>query len=69
MPKPYAAFTLNGFDDQERNLTFVKIDFQVLKLKFHACNFKQAFYCVTLITQKYCYTSFSFSTWLSNLHV
>jgi len=24
-----AAFTLNGFDDQERNLTFVKTDFQV----------------------------------------
>jgi len=32
------------FDDQERNLTFVKTDFQVLKFKFHACNFKQAFY-------------------------
>jgi len=30
----YAAFTLDGFDDQERNLTFVKADFQVLKLKF-----------------------------------
>jgi len=28
-----AAFTLNGFDDQERNLTFVKTDFQVLKPK------------------------------------
>jgi len=40
----YAAFTLNGFDDQERNLTFVKTDFQVLKLKYKACNFKQAFY-------------------------
>jgi len=40
----YAAFTLNGFDDQERNLTFVKTDFQGLKLKFHVCNFKQAFY-------------------------
>jgi len=39
-----AAFTLNGFDDQEWNLTFVKADFQVLKLKFLACNFKQAFY-------------------------
>jgi len=39
-----AAFTLNGFDDQERKLTFVKTDFQVLKLKFHACSFKQAFY-------------------------
>jgi len=39
-----AAFTLNGFDDQERNLTFAKTDFQVLKLKFRACNFKQTFY-------------------------
>jgi len=36
--------TLKGFDDQERNLTFVKTDFQVLKLKFHACNFKQALF-------------------------
>jgi len=27
--KTNAAFTLNGFDDQERNLTFVKTDFQV----------------------------------------
>jgi len=25
-------------------LTFVKADFQGLKLKFHACNFKHAFY-------------------------
>jgi len=33
----------NGFDYQERNLTFEIMDFQVL-LKFHACNFKQAFY-------------------------
>jgi len=24
-----SVFTLNGFDDQERNLTFVKTDFQV----------------------------------------
>jgi len=39
-----AAFTLNDFDNQERNLTFVKTDFQVLKLKFHACSFKKAFY-------------------------
>jgi len=30
-----AAFILNGFNNQERNLTFVKMDFQVLKLKFH----------------------------------
>jgi len=35
-----ASFTLNGFDDQKRNLTFVKTGFQVLKLKFHACSFK-----------------------------
>jgi len=57
----YAAFTLNGFDDQEWNLTFEITKFQVLKLKFHAFNFKQAFYSlhkptywVTLTTQKYC---------------
>jgi len=37
---PNTAFTLNGFDNQERNLTFVKTFFEVLKLKFHACNFK-----------------------------
>jgi len=24
------AFTLNGFDDQERNLSFAKTDFQVI---------------------------------------
>jgi len=29
-----AAFTLSGFDDQERNLTFVKTAFQILKLNF-----------------------------------
>jgi len=39
-----AAFTLNGFDDQERNRTFVKTDFQVLKPKLKACSFKQDFY-------------------------
>jgi len=72
----YAAFTLDGFDDQERNLTFVKMNFQVLKLKFHACSFKHAFYPLpktnyyaSLTTQKYFYTSFLFGTWLSNLHV
>jgi len=26
-PKTNAAFTLNGFDDQKRNLTCVKMDF------------------------------------------
>jgi len=35
-----AAFTLSGFDDQERNLTFVKTAFQVLKLKFLGCSMK-----------------------------
>jgi len=38
--KTNAAFTLNGFEDQERNLTFVKTNFQVLKLKLHTSNFK-----------------------------
>jgi len=40
----YAAFTLSGFDDEERNLTFVKTAFQIIKLKFLACSMKQAFY-------------------------
>jgi len=35
---------LNDFDDQERSLSIAKTDFQVLILKFHACNMKQAFY-------------------------
>jgi len=39
-----AAFTLSGFDDQERNLTFVKAAFQVIKLKFLGCSMEQAFY-------------------------
>jgi len=34
------AFTLSGFDDQERNLTIVKTAFQVLKLKVFACSLK-----------------------------
>jgi len=34
----------SGFDDQERNLTFVKTHFQVLKLKYQGYNFKQALY-------------------------
>jgi len=55
-----AAFTLIGFDDQERNLTFVKTAFQVLK---------QAFYILNLTTRKYIFTSFPFGTWLSNLHM
>jgi len=39
-----AMFTLNGFDDQERNLMFVKMNFQVLKLIFYACSMKQTVY-------------------------
>jgi len=42
--KSNAAFTLSGFDDQERNLTFVKTAFQVLLLKFLGCSIKQVFY-------------------------
>jgi len=66
----------NGFDHQERNLTFLKTDFQALKLKFYACSMKRFFlsssqikHCATLTTRKYFYTSFLFGTWLSNLHV
>jgi len=33
----------NGFDHQERNFVFAKMDFQVIKLKFYACSMKQAF--------------------------
>jgi len=40
----YAAFTLKDFDDQERNLTFVNTNFQLVILKFHARSFNQAFY-------------------------
>jgi len=36
----YATFTLNGFDGKEPNLTFVKIAFRVLKLRFLACSMK-----------------------------
>jgi len=63
--------------DQKRNLTFVKADFLRFESQIsisNACNFKQAFYllhklyCVVLTIQKYFYKSFSFGTWLSNLH-
>jgi len=30
-----------GFDDQERNLTFVETNFLVLKLKFYTYNFRR----------------------------
>jgi len=39
-----AAFTFSDFDNQERNLTFVKTVFQVLKLKLFGCDIKHAFY-------------------------
>jgi len=71
-----AVFTLNGFDDQKRNLTFVKTDFQVSKLNFPACNFKQASFLVINYksfdfdnTKNSFDTSSSFAAWLSNLHV
>jgi len=72
----YSTFTLSGFNDQERNLTIVKTDFKVIKLKFHACNFNR--FSNLFInymsrdldnTKIYFYVSFSFGTWLSNLHV
>jgi len=44
MWEAYAAFTLSGFDEQERNLTVVKTAFQFLKLQFLTCSMKQAFY-------------------------
>jgi len=47
-----AAFTLNSFGDQERNLRLVKTDFPVLKLKFLACSMKKAFYPFS--QTKYC---------------
>jgi len=70
----YAAFVLNGFEDQERNLTFVKTDFQVSKLKFYACNFQQTSFLLNYMlcdfdNRKILQTSFSFDVWLSNLHV
>jgi len=42
--KTYAAFTLNGFDDQEQNLGIAKTNFQVLKQKFRVYGIKEAFY-------------------------
>jgi len=39
-----ATFTLRSFDDRERNLTFVKTAFEVLKLKLFASTMKQALY-------------------------
>jgi len=61
----YAAFTLSGFDDQERNSTFVKTAFQVLTF----ISSSQTKYCASLTTRKYFYKSFTFGAWLSNLHV
>jgi len=63
--KTNAAFTHNDLDDQKRNLTFVKMDFQVFKLEFHACNFKQVFYPLHKLSITFCetLTNFSFGTW------
>jgi len=74
---PCLLFTLNDFDNQKRNLTLVKMDFQVLKVKFQSCNFKQAFYPLHKLNPAWPWqhkillysTSFSTGTWLSNLHV
>jgi len=38
--KIYATLTLNGFDDQERNLMFEKTDFPSLKTQVHVCDMK-----------------------------
>jgi len=46
----------DGFDNQERNLTLVKTDFSVLKLKFHACNFKHAGFLSSSYTIPSCQT-------------
>jgi len=58
--KLYAAFMLNGFDDQERNLTFVKTAFQVLNSNFLLAVYEASFlsslqikYCASLSTRKY----------------
>jgi len=71
-----AAFTFNGFDNQERNLTFVKMTFQVLKFKFHACSMKQAFFPVhrqntarAWQQEKTFLPSIPFGTWFLNPHV
>jgi len=40
----FVAFTLSGFDNQERNLMFMKTASPILKLKFLACSMKRAFY-------------------------
>jgi len=52
-----AAFTLSGFDNQERNLTFVKTAFQV----FYEASFLstlQTKYRVSLVTRNYFFISF-----------
>jgi len=65
-----AEFTLNGFDDLERNLTFVKTVFQMSQLKFHACNFKQAFYPLhKLYNMRWSWQYNNIFTWLLNLHL
>jgi len=61
-----AAFTLNGFDDQARNLTSVKTDFQVLNSNFmpailsRLSNLFINYISRDFDNKKYFYTSFSF---------
>jgi len=70
-----AAFTLGGFDDQERNLTFVK-QLPSFKIKIYWLQYEASFlstlqtkYCASLTSRKYFFASFPFGIWLSNLHV
>jgi len=44
-----AAFTFNYFDDQKRNFKFMQADFQVLKQKFYAFSYWQAFLFINYI--------------------
>jgi len=59
----YAAFTLSGFDDEERNLTFVKTALQVLKLLLEAllsvpgcqtCMYKRGITLALNVFQHFC---------------
>jgi len=72
----HMKFQTNDFDDYERNLMFEETAFLILKLKFLALHYEASFqsssqtkYCASLTTRTYFFTSFPFSTWLSNLHV
>jgi len=54
--KTYAAYTLSGFDNQERNLTFVKsfkTQNSCLQYEARFLSSSQAKYCASLTTRKY----------------